>query len=499
MSDVVKDRSTIYWSPNISCSQQEKGSECASSEIFCLLFRSLPKAFFFFKSQVARQIIVLIMNFIGSQYQGQKTKDLKRFHGLGQYTFPNGDRYVGGFYDGCFHGYGVVFYRMRESELADKSQSSSTGSSSSHKINPRFLSKANSPTPLSASKDEEKKDEEVDELLRFLDKSAPPVHEEFRPLTKELDEEEEQRIVWQGQYRGIWDHGKNVVGCYVFADGLVYGGRAMKDDSPMEVALATEACAAWPYCQCSDHRLWAEHLRNITPVLPYEAVYGGVQRQQEYKEYLDEVDPRHAKLFWADMPILVPSSCEQEMIPSSFAGGQPRGGKDVVNKWWRDPAKRRQVVTALALPTDPLVAEEDPDHYDVMATMEATDQGRREDSNKEETEEKKGALYASGEKGQPTSSQPPSDDSRPQSSSVRAEPLGRTVENPNLQVRYPVNITDGNRTLTPCVPRYGAPTVYCTGIRRHDPERAEAGGNAVKEYFESRATMPDAVLDDDTG
>lgn len=433
------------------------------------------------------------MNFIGSQYQGQKTKDLKRFHGLGQYTFPNGDRYVGGFYDGCFHGYGVVFYRMRDPEMSDKSQCSSIGSTSSsssasHKMESHSSLKSNSLTPLSTEQDDEKKNEEVDELMRFLDKSAPPVHEEFRPLTKEINEEEEQRIVWQGQYRGIWDHGKNVVGCYVFADGLVYGGRAMKDDSPAEVALATEACAAWPYCQCSDHRLWAEHLRNITPVLPYEAVYGGVQRQQEYKEYLDEVDAKSTKLLWADMPILVPSSCEQEMIPSSFAGGQPRGGKDVVNKWWRDPEKRKEVVTALALPTDPLVAEEDPDHYEMMATAEARNKDAREDTSED-----------NGEEQMPTSSQPPSADPQSQGPSARVEPLGRKVENPNLQVRYPVNITDGNRTLTPCVPRYGAPTVYCTGIRRHDPEKAAVGGNAVKAYFLNKATMPDAVLDDDEG
>lgn len=435
------------------------------------------------------------MNFIGSQYQGQKTTDLKRFHGLGQYTFPNGDRYVGGFYDGCFHGYGVVFYRMREPRIEGENQFSSESSS-------YFGSSGRSPTvphlscPVSSVETNEKDEGDVNELHRFLDSGARPTQEPFRPLIKEIDEEEEKRIVWQGQYRGVWEHGKNVVGCYVFADGLVYGGRAMKDDSVAEVALAAEACAAWPYCQCSDHRLWAEHLRNITPVLPYEAVYGGVERQQKYKEYLDEVKPQHTQLFWADMPILVPSSCEQEMIPSSFAGGQPRGGKDVVNKWWRDEKKRMEVVTALALPTDPLVAEEDPDHYDVMATMEVRDQESSEESDEKRSEEKE-EFDQNGESKQPNAVPPTSEDPLGQAPSVHAQPLGRKVENPNLQVRYPVNITDGNRALTPCVPRYGAPTVYCTGIRRHDPEMAEAGGNAVKEYFNSRASMPDAVLDDD--
>eukprot|EP00796_Vickermania_ingenoplastis_P008541 gene8541-5988_t len=333
------------------------------------------------------------MNFIGSKYQGQKTTDLKRFHGLGQYTFPNGDRYVGGFYDGCFHGYGVIFYRLRE----DTNDSSSTSS--------KRLSKSD----VKEAQTEEQK--ELENLQMFLQRSEPSKEPIIPPQSQP---EDESKIVWQGQYRGIWEHGRNVNGCYVFADGLVYGGRAMKNDSEEEAAAAAAACADWPYCQCSDHRLWAEHLRNITPVLPYEAVFGGSQLQEEYREAMEAIKNKK-QTFWSDMPILVPSSCEQEMIPSSFAGGQPRGGKDVAMKWWKSASKRKEVITALSLPTDPLVAEEDPDHYDVTAVEDDDDTTHIQ--------------------------------------------LGRKVENPNLQIRYPINITDGNRTLTPCfiVLEFGIP------------------------------------------
>lgn len=381
------------------------------------------------------------MNFIGSKYQGQKTTDLKRFHGLGQYTFPNGDRYVGGFYDGCFHGYGVIFYRLRE----DKAISLSTSTQSSKE-----------------PKDEIQK--EIENLQMFLQR-AEPKREPLLP-PPEL-EEDESKIVWQGQYRGMWEHGRNLTGCYVFADGLVYGGRAMKNDSEEEAAAAAAACAAWPYCQCSDHRLWAEHLRNITPVLPYEAVFGGAQLQEAYREAVSSI-PNQKQMFWAEMPILVPSSCEQEMIPSSFAGGQPRGGKDVADKWWRSAEQRQQVTTALALPTDPLVAEEDPDHYDVTAVEDEEDPGQVQ--------------------------------------------LGRIVENPNLQIRYPINITDGNRTLTPCVPRSGAPQVYCTGIKHgqeaaQQPQSPDAVASAEggrrfgggDEYSDDPRYMPDAVVDEGEG
>lgn len=423
------------------------------------------------------------MNFIGSKYQGLKTTDLKRFHGLGQYTFPNGDRYVGGFYDGCFHGYGVIFYRMRENQdaLAKRKTSKGVRDNRGRKMDvveqeredlyafldgrgattpSRALDSRGSTTPLRL-----REGRGATTPSKGFDNEYGAPSGPLKELTPEEEAEAEQRIVWHGQYRGLWEHGKNVSGCYVFSDGLVYGGQAMKNDSLEEKQAAEEACSAWPYCQCSDHRLWAEHLRNITPVLPYEAAFGGVHLQQEFRETLDQLQPNHSQRFWSEMPILVPSSCEQEMIPSSFAGGQPRGGRDVAAKWWTKPSQREEVVATLALPTDPLVAEEDPDHYDVVGRA-------KEDSSGDEKEDAEAAANVPEE---------------------GAHKHGRIVENPNLQIRYPINITDGSRTLTPCEPRYGAPMVYCTGINRRDEEKA-----TVKPKEEIPAEiMPDAVVDMD--
>jgi hypothetical protein len=43
-------------------------------------------------------------------YDGQKTKDGKRMHGFGVFTFADGSKYVGAFHDGAFHGHGIVFF-----------------------------------------------------------------------------------------------------------------------------------------------------------------------------------------------------------------------------------------------------------------------------------------------------------------------------------------------------------------------------------------------------
>lgn len=43
-------------------------------------------------------------------YVGQTTKDQKRMHGRGIFTFSNGNRYVGTFHDGAFHGEGIIFF-----------------------------------------------------------------------------------------------------------------------------------------------------------------------------------------------------------------------------------------------------------------------------------------------------------------------------------------------------------------------------------------------------
>lgn len=43
-------------------------------------------------------------------YVGQKTKDDKRMHGRGIFTLANGNKYVGTFHDGAFHGEGIIFF-----------------------------------------------------------------------------------------------------------------------------------------------------------------------------------------------------------------------------------------------------------------------------------------------------------------------------------------------------------------------------------------------------
>jgi len=43
-------------------------------------------------------------------YKGERTQDGKRMEGNGIFTFPSGDKYVGEFKDGVFHGEGTVFF-----------------------------------------------------------------------------------------------------------------------------------------------------------------------------------------------------------------------------------------------------------------------------------------------------------------------------------------------------------------------------------------------------
>lgn len=43
-------------------------------------------------------------------YEGQRSKDGKRMHGRGIFSFADGNKYVGMFHDGAFHGPGIVFF-----------------------------------------------------------------------------------------------------------------------------------------------------------------------------------------------------------------------------------------------------------------------------------------------------------------------------------------------------------------------------------------------------
>jgi hypothetical protein len=59
---------------------------------------------------VAKKEKGYIMFYTRCSYDGQHTKDLKRMHGRGIFTFANGNKYVGTFHDGAFHGQGIIFF-----------------------------------------------------------------------------------------------------------------------------------------------------------------------------------------------------------------------------------------------------------------------------------------------------------------------------------------------------------------------------------------------------
>lgn len=149
-------------------------------------------------------------------YEGQHTKDEKRMHGRGIFTFSNGNKYVGTFHDGAFHGQGVIFF------------------------------------------------------------------------TKENG---------GGQYRGVWDLGRNTKGEYIFADGLPYEEEG------------------WGHCTPEDRRMWEERLVFIHPSGPLTPVPGG--------------------------PTITPNYATTDGVPATFANGKPRGAMDITSDFWKKAAPPR--------------------------------------------------------------------------------------------------------------------------------------------------------------
>lgn len=137
-----------------------------------------------------------------------------------------------------------------------------------------------------------------------------------------------------GQYRGVWENGRNVSGAFVFADGLVFGGRD-------GAGVSCGDGGAWRYCREGDRRLWAEHLREVMPVLPQQAILGGVRVPQS--------------TLWAEEPVVAPCVAEEAKTPATFAQRQPRSLTDVPAEFWKDPQQRERVVTTVQLPTPPFV------------------------------------------------------------------------------------------------------------------------------------------------
>jgi hypothetical protein len=181
-------------------------------------------------------------------YEGQTTKDHKRMHGRGIYTFSNGNKYVGTFHDGDFHGQGIIFY------------------------------------------------------------------------TKENG---------GGQYRGVWDLGKNLSGQYFFSDGLQF---EEKD---------------WGHCTDSDRRLWEEYLVFIQP--------SGLECTAEGARKAASASP-------ATYHTITPDYTTSDGVPAAFANGKPRGLDDITPNFWKaadepwpeheqlaDPAKEPEMAEVIAI------------------------------------------------------------------------------------------------------------------------------------------------------
>lgn len=260
------------------------------------------------------------MYYTGCSYQGESTADGRRFDGQGIYTFSNGNTYVGSFSDGRMHGHGTLFFTAERGG---------------------------------------------------------------------------------GQYRGVWENGRNVSGSFVFSDGLLFGSRkgtvasssaerngvgvvdatgsapgaaqaAVKNENGVNnvgnsvvrgvtsnggaennVKNDGDGCASggssvgnggedegeWLYCREGDRRLWAEHLREVMPVLPQQALLGGVRLPQSQR--------------WAQELVVAPSVALEAKTPAMFAQGQPRCLSDVPATYWEDPKLRAEVVAALQCATPP--------------------------------------------------------------------------------------------------------------------------------------------------
>ncbi|ESL06035.1 hypothetical protein TRSC58_06297 [Trypanosoma rangeli SC58] len=231
------------------------------------------------------------MFYTGCSYRGETTPDGKRFHGQGVYTFANGDTYVGAFKDGRMHGHGTLFF------TAEKGG---------------------------------------------------------------------------GQYRGVWEDGRNLSGALVFSDGLVYGSGentstvhatavnnsiSLTDTPKPEVKRSVDEGATpamdsdrrsnareklaeeWLYCREGDRRLWAEHLREVMPVLPMQSVLGGVRVPQSSR--------------WTAEPVVAPSVAAEAKIPATFVLGQPRSLAEIPTRFWEEPQQREAVIASMELPTPP--------------------------------------------------------------------------------------------------------------------------------------------------
>lgn len=263
------------------------------------------------------------MEFIHCGYLGQYSTDGRRFDGLGRYTFPNGDVYLGGMQDGQFHGHGVVFFR--------NPPGSDEGGNGGLSARANTASLRHLPPPQ-ARGDRGSADGVEDHALQaFLNPDQTSTVSTVGAGESLGAAQDFAALVGSsgggggGQYRGVWEHGRQVEGHYVFQDGLVYGSSGTED---MSAYAQRKRGTLWTYCHGSDRRLWEEYLQNVAPVLPHEALLGGARLlhirkdAMAKKESTVEAPATSADGTGEGLPMVLPRAFVHARTAPAFAKGQ---------------------------------------------------------------------------------------------------------------------------------------------------------------------------------
>ncbi|KAG5479117.1 hypothetical protein LSCM1_02967 [Leishmania martiniquensis] len=312
------------------------------------------------------------MEFIQCAYLGQHTADGRRFDGLGRYTFPNGDVYLGGMRDGQFHGNGVIFFRNPPC-----GSDGSGGGGAPARVNP--ASPHSRPHAGGG-------DAEAHVLNAFLNSDSPSVvfsagTDESPAAAQDLATLVGSGGGGGGQYRGVWEHGRHVSGHYVFHDGLVYGS---SDTAGISDDLQRSGSTPWTYCHGSDRRLWEEYLQNVAPVLPHEALLGGARLLHARKEALAKEEERSSGALTTSaegtgegLPMVLPRAFVHARTAPALANGQLTSIDDPrVTRWAENAAAAEAREASLPLQLQQQQAASPPlssCHPTVVESSEAAD------------------------------------------------------------------------------------------------------------------------------
>ncbi|GET88597.1 hypothetical protein, conserved [Leishmania tarentolae] len=263
------------------------------------------------------------MEFIQCAYIGQRSTDGRRFEGLGRYTFPNGDVYIGGVRDGQFHGHGVVFFRNPPG-CTDGSNSGL--STCANPPPPRH------PPPQDRHDSVSANDAEDNVLQAFLSLGQTSPVSTASAGESTVTRQDFAALVGNsgdgggGQYRGVWEHGRHVEGHYVFQDGLVYGSSS--ETEGRAVSAQSTRGTSWTYCHGSDRRLWEEYLQNVAPVLPHEALLGGARLLHARKGAMSKTGSTGGSFSTSaggtgeGLPMVLPRAFVHARTAPAFAKGQ---------------------------------------------------------------------------------------------------------------------------------------------------------------------------------